>query len=142
MGFVVQHTHEDFLHFSNDLHHLSHAKETTILYCKFSLLKTYDPKVDDFPHYKVIYPGVALITLVINTEFEIIELLWSYSLWLEAVAFIPQIIILNKIKTVENVTSHYVASLGAYRFFYLLSWMYRWLGGGTLCWTQILSGLL
>ena len=62
----------------------------------------------------MIYPGVAVITLLIHTEFEIIELLWSYSLWLEAVAFIPQIIILNKIKTVENVTSHYVASLGAY----------------------------
>ena len=62
----------------------------------------------------MIYPGVAVITLLIHIEFEIIELLWSYSLWLEAVAFIPQIIILNKIKTVENVTSHYVASLGAY----------------------------
>ena len=51
---------------------------------------------------------------MIHTEFDLIELLWSYSLWLEAIAFIPQIIILNKIKTVENVTSHYVASLGAY----------------------------
>ena len=83
----------------------------------------------------MIYPAVALVTLVLHTEFEFIELLWSYSLWLEAVAFVPQIMILNKIKTVENVTSHYVATLGLYRIFYLLSWMYRWLGGGTLCWT-------
>ena len=75
---------------------------------------TYDPKVDEFPHYKIIYPACLLLTLFLHTRWSPIEFLWSYSLWLEALAFVPQIIILYRIKTIENMTSHYVAALGAY----------------------------
>ena len=27
----------------------------------------------------------------------------------------------------ENITSHYIALLGSYRFFYMLNWVYRYL---------------
>ena len=67
---------------------------------------------------------------------------WSFSLWLEAMAFIPQIWMLNKIRIVENITSHYVAALGLYRFFYILNWVYRYQVDGFFCWTQVLSGTL
>ena len=67
---------------------------------------------------------------------------WSLSLWLEALAFIPQIVMLNKIRIVENITSHYVAALGMYRFFYILNWIYRYQVDGKYCLTQILSGCL
>lgn len=70
------------------------------------------------------------------------EFAWSYSLWLESVAFVPQIVMLNKVRIVENITSHYVATLGLYRFFYILNWFYRWKVDGFHCWTQILSGTL
>jgi len=49
---------------------------------------------------------------------------------------------LNKIRIVENITSHYVATLGLYRFFYILNWIYRWRTEKFYCWTQILSGSL
>ena len=49
---------------------------------------------------------------------------------------------LNKIRIVENITSHYVAALGLYRFFYILNWIYRYQVDGKYCLTQILSGLL
>jgi len=29
-----------------------------------------------------------------------------------------------KIKEVENITSNYMASLGLYRFFYILNWLF------------------
>lgn len=42
---------------------------------------------------------------------------------------------LNKVRIVENITSHYVAALGLYRFFYILNWIYRWKVDGFYCWT-------
>ena len=73
---------------------------------------TYDAVMDEFPHYMFIYPGVFVLTLIIHSKFTFVDFLWSYSLWLEAVAFIPQVVILNKMATVENLTSHYVGALG------------------------------
>ena len=77
---------------------------------------------DNFPHIKVLLPAALVFTLIINSGWDMWEMAWSYSLWLEAVAFIPQIVMLNKIRVVENITSHYVATLGLYRFFYILNW--------------------
>ena len=52
--------------------------------------------------------------------------LWAFSIYLEAVAIIPQLFLLQKQGECENITSHYVAMLGMYRFFYLLNWIYRY----------------
>mmetsp|Transcript_9961 Transcript_9961/g.11310 ORF Transcript_9961/g.11310 Transcript_9961/m.11310 type:complete len:157 (-) Transcript_9961:47-517(-) len=103
---------------------------------------TYDKAADDFNHYIYIYPAVLVTTLVIHSKMNIIDFLWSFSLWLEAVAFIPQIVILYKMKTVENITSHYVATLGCYRFFYVLSWVYRYYMGHHIFWTQVAAGVV
>jgi ER lumen protein retaining receptor len=81
---------------------------------------------DDFPHLKVLLPAALVLTAICHSGKSPWELTWSYSLWLESLAFIPQIIMLNKIRIVENITSHYVAALGLYRFFYILNWIYRW----------------
>ena len=83
---------------------------------------TYDQLGDAFPHYKALLPGAFVCTLIIQSGWGWWEFAWSYTLWLEALAFIPQIIMLNKIRVIENLTSHYVACLGLYRFFYILNW--------------------
>jgi len=77
---------------------------------------------DNFPHFKALLPAAFVLALIINSGWDAWEFMWSFSLWLEAMAFIPQIIMLKKIRTVENITSHYVACLGFYRFFYILNW--------------------
>ena len=41
-------------------------------YCAVSLsshLQTYDSRVDDFKHYRYIYPGVFIATLILHTKF-------------------------------------------------------------------------
>ena len=83
---------------------------------------TYDSLGDSFPHLKALLPAAFVCTLVIHSGSSAWEFIWSFSLWLEALAFIPQIIMLNKIRVIENLTSHYVACLGLYRFFYILNW--------------------
>jgi ER lumen protein retaining receptor len=55
----------------------------------------------------------------------LIQILWTFSIYLEAVAIVPQLILLQRHGEVENLTSNYVVLLGAYRGFYVLNWIYR-----------------
>jgi ER lumen protein retaining receptor len=93
------------------------------------------------PHqYLIVF--AAIFALLIHTELSWWELLWSFSLWLEAVAIMPQINILTKNNEAEAFTLHYIAALGSYRFFYILFWVYRYSSEGFVCWTSVLSGIL
>ena len=56
----------------------------------------------------------------------VFETSWEISLWLESVAILPQLTMLQKHGFVENLTSHYIASLGVYRLLYIVNWLYRW----------------
>lgn len=53
------------------------------------------------------------------------QILWTFSIYLEAVAIVPQLILLQRHGEVENLTSNYVVMLGAYRGCYVLNWIYR-----------------
>jgi ER lumen protein retaining receptor len=83
---------------------------------------TYDALGDSFPHWQYLLPAALVLTLLVHRDTDLWDYVWSYSLWLESLAFIPQIVMLNKIRVIENLTSHYVACLGLYRFFYILNW--------------------
>lgn len=62
------------------------------------------------------------MTVLLPTEYSFFEMCWSFSIWLESIAILPQLTMLTKVQEVENLTGNYVAALGAYRFFYILSW--------------------
>ena len=87
---------------------------------------TYDALGDQFPHWLALLPAALVLTLVVHSGNSAWEFCWSYSLWLEAIAFVPQIVMLNKIRIIENLTSHYMAMIGVSRFFYILNWVYRY----------------
>lgn len=53
------------------------------------------------------------------------QVLWTFSIYLEAVAIFPQLIVLQRFGEVENLTSNYVFFLGAYRGLYIMNWIYR-----------------
>jgi len=38
----------------------------------------------------------------------------------------PQLLLLQRTKQCDNITSDYIFSLGAYRALYILNWIYRW----------------
>ena len=102
----------------------------------------YDPKLDNFQHYYFIYPTVFGVTLIIHTSLKPLDFVWSYSLWLEAVAFIPQIALFKRIHNIDKITSHYVACLGMYRFFYLINWIFKYFAHYTVCYTFVLAAIL
>ena len=66
-----------------------------------TLKKSYDLVGDDFQHLKFIYPLAAILTVFLHTEFSAFEMVWSYSIWLESVAIIPQLYMIAKIKDVK-----------------------------------------
>lgn len=58
-----------------------------------------------------------------NDGNEWIQLLWTFSIYLEAVAIVPQLIVLQRYREVENLTGNYIFFLGAYRALYILNWV-------------------
>jgi len=88
---------------------------------------TYNAENDGFPIQYLIAP-CAVLGLIINQDhYSPFEIIWAFSVYLEAVAILPQLFLLQKLGEVENLTSHYVFALGAYRGLYLLNWVYRYM---------------
>ena len=54
------------------------------------------------------------------------EILWTFSIYLESVAILPQLFMVQKTGEAESITSHYLFALGIYRFLYILNWIYRY----------------
>lgn len=67
----------------------------------------------------------VILGLIFNYEFTPIEILWSFSIFLESVAILPQLFLLQRTGEAETITTHYLAALGAYRALYIPNWIYR-----------------
>ncbi|KAF5752806.1 ER lumen protein retaining receptor family protein [Tripterygium wilfordii] len=87
--------------------------------------RSYDKEVDTFRHYYLVLACFVLATLV-NEQFTLREVCWAFSIYLEAVAILPQLVLLQRSGNVDNLTGQYVFFLGAYRAFYILNWIYRY----------------
>jgi len=88
---------------------------------------TYDKAQDSFLHLKFLVApcaGLAFVTNLIG-GFNLIEMLWVFSIYLESVAILPQLVVLQRYGEVENLTSNYILLMGAYRALYILNWIYR-----------------
>jgi ER lumen protein retaining receptor len=109
---------------------------------RFSKLyrQTYDAKGDSFEYWKYLLGPCLLLALVFNIEFTFIEVMWSFSIFLESVAFVPQLDMMRKMKEVENLTSHYVFCLGAYRVLYIFSWIAKYLNNEPIFLISISAG--
>merc|ERR1711862_563413 len=88
--------------------------------------QTYDREQDKFRYELYLLPPCALLGLLTTEEFAVAEVLWTASIWLESVAILPQLVLLQQIREVENLTSDFVGTMGAYRAFYILNWVYRY----------------
>ncbi|XP_077228178.1 ER lumen protein-retaining receptor-like [Tasmannia lanceolata] len=107
---------------------------------------SYDKEQDTFRHLFLILPCL-LLALVFNTKFTFQEVMWTFSLYLEVVAMLPQLVLLQRTKNVDNMTGQYVLLLGAYRAFYILNWIYRYFtelyyGLNYFHWINLISYLL
>lgn len=94
-----------------------------LIFAKFRA--TYDRNHDSFRVEFLLIP-CAVLALLINHEFTVMEVLWTFSIYLESMAILPQLFLVSKTGEAESITSHYLFALGSYRAFYLLNWIWRY----------------
>ncbi|CAG5085029.1 Oidioi.mRNA.OKI2018_I69.PAR.g10796.t1.cds [Oikopleura dioica] len=91
----------------------------------FKFKATYDGNHDSMRAEFLIVPAAGLACLI-NSKFDVIEILWTFSIYLEAVAILPQLFLISKTGEAETITSHYLFAQGSYRALYILNWVYRY----------------
>lgn len=107
----------------------------------------YHQTVDTFPLWKLAVGPCFLLALAVRawkiftfyrmydctnffdcyafSAFDLVELLWTFSIILESLAILPQLMVLRKYGLVENLTGKFVFFLGLYRLLYIANWVYR-----------------
>lgn len=86
---------------------------------------TNDPNVDTF-RVQYLLGGAAVMAIVFPYYWTIREMLWAFSIWLESVAILPQLFMLQRTGEAETITTHYLFSLGLYRALYIPNWLWRY----------------
>jgi ER lumen protein retaining receptor len=99
-----------------------------LLYFIFLLFWIHKLKPNRFKYFRIefLIGPTILLSLVLNHEFSLMEILWTFSIYLESVAILPQLFMVQKTGEAESITSHYLFALGSYRALYILNWIYRY----------------
>lgn len=113
----------------------------TIYLMYFKFKATYDSNHDTFRVEFLIVP-VGGLAFLVNHEFAPLEILWTFSIYLESVAILPQLFMVSKTGEAETITSHYLFALGSYRALYLLNWIYRYYAEGFFDLIAVVAGVV
>lgn len=97
----------------------------TVFFMYHKFRATYDRNHDTLRIEFLVLPSFFL-ALLINHEFSFFEVLWTFSIYLESVAIMPQLFMLSKTGSAETITAHYLFALGSYRALYIVNWVYRY----------------
>jgi ER lumen protein retaining receptor len=111
----------------------------TVILILFKFKATYDSNHDSFRAEFLVVPCAGLAFLV-NHEFSAIEILWTFSIYMESVAILPQLFMISKTGQAESITSHYLFALGLYRGLYLVNWIFRYYTEGFFDLIAIVAG--
>ncbi|KAG0714692.1 ER lumen protein-retaining receptor 1 [Chionoecetes opilio] len=110
-----------------------------LIYVRFKA--TYDHNHDTFRVEFLLIPTVIL-SVLINHDFSPLEILWTFSIYLESVAILPQLFMVSKTGEAESITSHYLFALGSYRALYIINWVYRYYAEGFYDLIAIVAGVV
>jgi len=96
-----------------------------ILACFFALDKTYQ-RCNDTCNISVIIVPCITAALLLTNEYSALEILWTFSEFIEGFAMVPQYIFCYREKGARDWGAGlYVMTLGSYRVFYALNWIYK-----------------
>jgi ER lumen protein retaining receptor len=111
------------------------------LFLFHQLDSTYE-KRNDSCNIAVLLIPCATAAVLLTSEYSILEVLWTFSEFLEAFAMVPQYIFCYRERQSKDWgTSLFIIALGGYRVFYAFNWIYKkfmmphysdiqsWLGG-------------
>jgi ER lumen protein retaining receptor len=101
------------------------AAQAYIVYLMLNDYKpTHDPNQDTFK-VEYLLGGAAVLAILFPYKYTPSEMLWAFSIWLESVAILPQLFMLQRTGSAETITTHYIFALGAYRALYIPNWIWR-----------------
>lgn len=137
-----------------------------LIYMKFRA--TYDGNHDSFRVEFLVVP-VGGLAVLINHDFSFMEvgsasfkacihplsrfamltckyirhqILWTFSIYLESVAILPQLFMISKTGEAETITTHYLFCLGLYRALYIFNWVWRFYFEGFFDLIAIVAGVV
>lgn len=94
-------------------------------FCNVCQLATYRREFDRLS-YAYILPVCAILAIIFNQNHRRpFEYFYAFSLFVESVAILPQLVLLVEQGEVSNMTTNYIICLGSYRALYILNWIYR-----------------
>ncbi|KAL8873506.1 MAG: hypothetical protein Q9174_001043 [Haloplaca sp. 1 TL-2023] len=106
------------------------AAQAYVIYLMLNDYKpTHDPNIDTFK-VQYLLGGSAVLAILLPYRYEFAEILWAFSIWLESVAILPQLFMLQRTGEAETITTHYLFALGLYRALYIPNWLYRYFAEG------------
>jgi len=117
------------------------ATYATLYFIYLRFRSSYQRSQDTFRIEFLLLPAIAL-SLLVNHQFTPIEILWTFSIYLEAVAIMPQLFMLSKTGEAETITTHYLFFLGVYRALYILNWVYRYVQEDHIDLIAVISGCI
>lgn len=103
--------------------------------------KSIHEDLDTFPVWMLI-AALAVAALVFTHLYRPQEYLWSFSIWLELVAILPQLFMLQRKGLAEVITTHYIFALGIYRALYIPNWIYRYFFENHFDYVSFLAGVV
>ncbi|KAJ8065917.1 hypothetical protein OCU04_005016 [Sclerotinia nivalis] len=104
------------------------------LYILFLMLRVYARTREREKAWKLgglCFVGSAVLAPVLMMIFEgkyawgFMEVLWVFSILLESTCILPQLLLLRQTTVPTVLDSYYLVTLGSYRFFYILNWIWR-----------------
>ncbi|XP_053539990.1 ER lumen protein-retaining receptor 3 [Ictalurus punctatus] len=110
-----------------------------LIYMRFR--NSYDSENDSFRVEFLLVP-VAGLSFLENYAFTPLEILWTFSIYLESVAILPQLFMITKTGEAESITTHYLFFLGLYRTLYLANWVWRYHTEGFFDQIAVVSGVV
>ncbi|KAL5615334.1 hypothetical protein BROUX41_005381 [Berkeleyomyces rouxiae] len=117
-----------------------------ILYLMTSSYRpTNDPNLDTFRvHY--LLGGAFILAILFPHFYSFLEVMWTFSIWLESVAILPQLFMLQRTGEAETITTHYLFALGIYRALYIPNWIWRYMSEDPSTyhtdWIAIIAGIV
>ncbi|KAL3470414.1 ER lumen protein retaining receptor-domain-containing protein [Aspergillus californicus] len=102
---------------------------------------THDPNLDTFK-VQYLLAASAFLALFFPHDYSVSEILWTFSIWLESAAILPQLFMLQRTGEADTITTHYLFALGIYRALYIPNWIYRYLAEGHFQAVPVIAGIV
>lgn len=106
---------------------LTYIITSIIVLLLFSQFDASYERRNDTCNLSVIIIPCSIAALLLTSEYSVLEVLWTFSEFVEGFAMVPQYIFCYRERQSKNPlgSTLYIVSLGSYRVFYALNWIYK-----------------